>query len=84
MPPANKSLHRKVSASDIIHSIFWCCLIFGFFLLKYIFPKSPFVQKYFSGIGGVINFAILVIVFFIVELKIFKKNNDRGETINKK
>jgi hypothetical protein len=75
----NKKDSEKTSFSysDIIKITISLLILGNIFFLKYIFPKSPFVSKYFSGRYALLWFILFWVILFIVDIYIPKKKRKR-------
>ncbi len=80
MTPANNDpLHRKLTKNDlpdILVGIALAVVLFGFLLLKYLFPYNSIVMKYTTGVWGVVNGFLLIALLGCIGLiyEKWKKN----------
>jgi len=56
---------RALSFFDIFKISMFVILLFCILSLRYVFPDSPFIQKYFTGYYAVLWFLLLVITALI-------------------
>lgn len=59
------NLNRKITIKDLPDILIGVCfaiILVGYLILKYIFPANPFIQKYTTGVWGVINAFLLIVL----------------------
>ena len=61
---------KELSKYDIIKITIFVILLFSIPSLKYLFPKSIWVQKYFTGDYAVLWFVLLIIAALVHDLVI--------------
>jgi polyferredoxin len=82
MPLINKKSKiekRTVTVSDAISVIIVIAIFFSIFLLRYIFPNSPFIMKYFTGIYALTWYVLFWVIVFVVEIIIIPRRRS-GKT----
>jgi hypothetical protein len=81
----NKYINRrnKLSCYDITKIAVYTVLLLSIFSLRYIFPDSPLVQKYFTGYYAVLWFALLIIAALIHDYVINRKVSNQGSDQDK-
>ena len=79
---AMKTVHdpnRNLTAKDlpnILTGIILASFLVGFLMLKYIFPGNYFVQKYTTGLLGVVNAFLFIILLGGIGFFLSKRRRD--------
>jgi len=68
-----------LSYTDIVRLVVSLIVLFLLLFLKDIFPKNPFVLKYFSGAYGFLWIVLFFIVFFMIEVSIARKRKTKAK-----
>ncbi|GBC59956.1 hypothetical protein DENIS_0898 [Desulfonema ishimotonii] len=68
-----------LTTCQIIEVVIGCMALGALFSLKYIFPGSPFIMKYFSGLPQFVMIIFFFIILFYVDRYFFMRGKIKAK-----